>query len=192
MAENKVLLAESDVTVHVLFAPNAEPEVDQFGRSLFAVESRVLRAGETVDADMVPPYVLEAVKAEKAAGLKLMSASQAEKVVADAARLRALAAGNAQDMYAAGWDGSHSDHLVPDSVRMANLRAEGEVDAEVNPDDSGGRSGQLPEAAVEAAEADDSDAHKVVEADPSADSSDLAAVAVGDEAKDAESASKSK
>lgn len=191
MAEDKVLLAESDVTVHVLFAPNAEPEVDQFGRSLFAVESRVLRAGETVEANMVPPYVLEAVKAEKAAGLKLMSASQAQKVVEDAARLRALAAGDPNAMYAAGWDGSHSDHLVPDSVRMANLRAEGEVDAETNPDDGGTRSGELPPGAAEAAAADESDAHEVVEADPSADSSDLAAVAVGDEAKEAaESASK--
>jgi hypothetical protein len=180
---NKVLLAESDVTVHVLFAPGAEPETDQFGRKLYAVESKVLRAGDTVEADMVPPYVLEAVKAEKAAGLKLMSASQAEKVKADAARLRALAAGNAEGMYAAGWDGSHYDHLVPDSVRMANLAAEGEADAETNPDDGGSRSGQVPPAAEEAAEASEDDAHEVVEADPSADAYDLSAVAVGDEAK---------
>jgi hypothetical protein len=182
MADNKVLLAESDVTVHVLFAPDAEPETDQFGRKLFAVESRVLRAGDTIEANMVPPYVLDAVKADKASALKLMSASQAEKVKADAARLRALAAGNAEGMYAAGWDGSHSDHLVPDSVRMANLANEGEADAEVNPDDSGRRSGEVPVAADEAAEAT-GEPTEVVEADPSADSSDLAAAAVGDEAK---------
>lgn len=183
MAETKVLLAESDATVHVLFGAGAEPEVDQFGRAMYAVESKVLRAGETVDADMVPPYVLEAVKSGKVENLKLMSASQAEKVNADAARLRALASGNATGMYAAGWDGSHSDHLVPDSVRMANLQAEGEVDAETNPDDGGFNSGQVPPEAAEAAASDKSDPHTVVEADPSADSSDLAAVAVGDEAK---------
>lgn len=181
MADKKVLLAESDVTVHVLMAPGAEPEVDQFGRKLYNVESRVLRAGDTVDADMVPPYVLEAVKSGKAGNLKSMSEGQAQKVNEDAARLRALAAGNAEGMYAAGWDGSHSDHLVPDSVRLANLRAEGEADAETNPDDGDFRSGQVP---PEAADAEPSgDAHEVVEADPSADSSDLAAVAVGDEAK---------
>lgn len=185
MADKKVVLAESDATVHKLFAPGAEPEVDQFGRKLYAVESQVLRAGDTVDADMLPPYLLDAVKAGKVENLKLMSESQAEKVKADAARLRALASGNAEGMYAAGWDGSHSDHLVPDSVRMANLANEGEADAETNPDDSGGRSGQVPVEAAEAAEAE-GDAHEVVEADPSADSSDLAAVAVGDEAKEAD------
>lgn len=176
---DKVLLAESDVTVHVLFAPGAPPEKDQFGRELFAVSSRVLRAGDTVDADLVPPYVLEAAERGEAASLKLMRKSEADEVVAKAAQLRALAAGAPEHLYAAGWDNSHSDHLVPDSIRMANLANEGQ---DADGDDFS--SGEVPPFAAEAAEAASDEPQEVVEADPSSDSSDLAEVAVGEGSKE--------
>ena len=151
-----VLFADSDVTVHVLPAPGVEPETDQFGRKLWPVSSRVLRPGDQVAADEVPGYVVDAVKAGKVAGLSLVSESKANDLREHAAQLRGLLTQPAEYQGASGWDNSHSDHLVAESVRLANLRASAE-----NEEVSGGAdshaSGEAPPEA-ESADAPESDA----------------------------------
>lgn len=152
----EVLFADQDVTVHVLPAPGVGPEKDQFGRELWPTSSRVLRPGESVSADEVPPYLLDAVKAGKVAGLSLVSEAKAEELLEYASTLRGLLAQPAEYQGASGWDNSHSDHLVADSVRVANLRAQAE-NAEVSGEPSDEPSGVAPKAAEEAA-ASESDA----------------------------------
>ena len=153
---NEVVFADRDVTLHVLAGgPNAEPAKDQFGRESYDVRSQTLLPGQSVSVDEVPPYVLEAVKADRIEGLSVMSEKQAQKLLSEAERLRGLVAPVAEQ-YGAGWDQSHSDWLVPDSVRIAQLAARGEAEAGDGDDALGGQMPPKVAAELEASAAAES------------------------------------
>jgi len=121
---DKVLFAENAVTVHLLQRPDAPVYKDQFGREVYDTYSQVLAPGQTVPANQVPPYVLESVEAGDVAGLKVMSESEAKKLLEQAGRIRTLLE-TPEYMYASGWDNSHSDFLVSDMVKAEALGAAG-------------------------------------------------------------------
>lgn len=120
----KVLFADQEVTVHTTTSP---VQKDQFGNDFWDVRSVTLLPGESVPEGDVPTYVLEAVKAGKVAGLSLKDKSAADELKAKAEEIRAIVAGTpglqlpAYFGYTAGEDNSHSDYLVSDEERQANL-----------------------------------------------------------------------
>lgn len=67
------LLAKEDVTVHTLIGDSKPDD------ALPAVKSVTLGFGDTLEEEMVPAYVLEAVKNGEVAGLERVSKAEAEK-----------------------------------------------------------------------------------------------------------------
>lgn len=72
----KVLFTEIQSTVHFLIA---EPTVDESGRSVEVVESRLLPRGEYVPLSEVPSYVREAAVAGKIPHVFVLTENQAKQ-----------------------------------------------------------------------------------------------------------------
>ena len=85
--QKQVLFANDASTVHVLLSP--EPITDELGNEAYATESKLLLPGEYVGTDEVPPYLLEKVKSGEAETLEFMPESKAQKISAEAAKIRA-------------------------------------------------------------------------------------------------------
>ncbi len=83
MAENKVVLATEETTVHLKLA--SEVSKDNFGNEAWAVESKILLPGQFVNSDKLPPYLVEKIEKGEAQGLAFVSQSEAEQIQAAAA-----------------------------------------------------------------------------------------------------------
>ncbi len=134
MAEDKVAVAVSDVSVHI---SEADPVKGPDGNEFFSVSSRVLGPGEFVRLDQLPRYEREKVEAGDNRALRVMSQDDAEELraqhgLANAAPEVVLEPGQS----AIPTDNSFSDHLVADVERAANhyQRAVEESGEEVAPD----------------------------------------------------------
>lgn len=119
----KVVYATADLTVHRVLG-----QEQLNGNTVYNVESVVLSYGDTLPLDSLPPYQQEAIEAGRVAGAEVLTETQAAKKKSD---WEAAMGGPRTLVYDApavllgpdADDGSHSDHLVPDDVRSANLAA---------------------------------------------------------------------
>ena len=121
MAETKVVYATQDLSLH---RKTGQEKVA--GNDFFYVEGLVVRTGETVPLDDLPPYQQEAVKAGKVAGAEVLTEAEAAKRGEELAKLRDLVAAEGNTRHKrSGYtgpdaqDGSHSDHEVSDEDRRA-------------------------------------------------------------------------
>lgn len=121
MADNQVVFAEVDLTVHEALAP---PQKDQFGREFVDTRSHVVPAGGSFPLDKLPDYQREAVEQGRVAGAVVMSENEANQRRAELDRVRALVAAQSGSVTETH-NATHSDYLVPDTVRQANLAEQG-------------------------------------------------------------------
>lgn len=109
---DKVVLAVKDVSVH----QGTHKELVA-GNEVYSVSSKVLRAGQSVELDSLPPYVRERVESGDYDGLKVVSEGDAVKV---AAALESGADLSIIMSLGALEDPSFSDHHVSQRERVAN------------------------------------------------------------------------
>jgi hypothetical protein len=132
---NKVVYASSDVTLHVALGS------EEFnGNTVWNVESVVLRPGDTLPLDKLPPYQKEAVEAGDVPGVQVVSEKEGEKLSAawsDAQPNPHILAFNQQTKVGPDADdGSFSDHELSDVERVANHKERGAAEAGEATDDS--------------------------------------------------------
>lgn len=140
MAENKVVYANQDVTLH-----KSQGKFDTaFGTTQEVVEAVVLSAGETFPYDQLTEYQKEAADNGTLAGVEVLSEEEAQKKAEFVAAARAAVAGPTTSFTTQTLtggpeanDGSFSDHLVSDAERVANHAARAEEEAgEAVPEDA--------------------------------------------------------
>lgn len=88
-ASNEVLFADEGVSIHILMNPT--PMKDNDGNKLYDVRGQVLRPGDTVPLDELPPYLAEKARAGAVKGARVVSAEDAFRLNREAAQIRAIA-----------------------------------------------------------------------------------------------------
>lgn len=91
MAEQakKVVFATDETTIHLLLSKDKAQDV--FGQETYSTESQVLLPGQYVEQELVPPYLLDAVKAGTVPSLELTTEKRAKDISEKAAAIRAMA-----------------------------------------------------------------------------------------------------
>ena len=85
-----VLFATEGISIHILMNPT--PIVDSTtGDKLYDVRGQVLRPGDTVPLDELPPYQREAAEKGAVRGARVVSAEEAFRLNREAAQIRAIA-----------------------------------------------------------------------------------------------------